>query len=221
MNEAALGTLLIRKPIEVVNRLAELGWTADELIEVASAMVRARHACTQNHPSSAPGWFAWAEGTNRLRELGLSKGLVRADDGGIPWTLDRTRGIRFVVVNTDDGTGVEDREPQNRSKKGPGTDRAVDNNQSSFINLLTTETVVPISRVRSHPGIIVSWYLCVYCEGDLVRAELSCPVETEAGFFADFAERIFVISDETPSDSVKRKEADDTVPEFDITVTRK
>ena len=40
---------------------------------------------------------------------------------------------------------------------------------------------------------VVYWYLCVYCEGDIVRAELSCPSECEAGFFKTFRERIILL----------------------------
>lgn len=138
-----MGALIVRKPIDVTNRLADLNWTLDELLEIPSAMVRARNSCTLNHPASAPGWFSWAEGVFRTREIGLAKGLVREDVDGIPWTLDKKRNVRFTVANTDDGTGIENRIPQQRSKKGPGTDRAVDGNQTSIFDYFT--------RKPSHP----------------------------------------------------------------------
>ena len=81
--------------------------------------------------------------------------------------------------------------------------------------------MTPISKVLSHPGIAVSWYICVYAEGDEVRAELSCPIETEAGYFADFAERIFLPSSGLPGGFVKRKDDDDGDSEYEISVTRK
>ena len=217
-----MATIIVRKPIDVTNRLAELGWSADDLLEVTSAMVRARNGCTPNHPSSAPGWFAWAEGTSRIREFGLRKGLVREDVDGIPWVVDKKRGIRFTVANTDDGTGIEGRIPQQRSRKGPSTDRAVDRNQTSIFDFLPEGPVVPLSRVRSHPGIMVSWYACTYCEGDIVRAELSYPIGMEGGLFVDFAERIFLISGDHDDDLVKRKGDDgDGGSDFEINVTRR
>jgi hypothetical protein len=213
--------LIVKNPIRVTNRIADLGWNLDDLLEVVSAMVGARNSCTDNHPASAPGWFAWAEGIRRMREFGLPKGLIRADTDGIPWTLDKARGIRFAVANTDDATCIENRIPQNRSKKGPGTDRAIERNQTSLFEHFPERSVIPISRVRSHPGIIVSWYLCVYCVGDVVHAELSCPVETDAGFFADFAERIFLLGGEAADGFGKRKDDDGGDSEFEINVTRK
>lgn len=213
--------LVVKNPIQVTNRLADLGWSMDDLLEVVSAMVRAKNGCTDNHPAGAPGWFAWAEGIRRMREFGLPRGLARADADGIPWTLDKLRGVRFAVANTDDATCVAGRTPQNRSKKGPGTDRAIESNQMSLFDHLPERSVVPITRVRSRPGIIVSWYLCVYCVGDVVHAELSCPVETEAGFFAGFAERIFLLGGEAPDPFGKRMGDDDGGSEFEISVSRK
>lgn len=219
MNEVPVSALIVKNPIEITNRLAGLGWTADELLEVVSAMVGARRSCTENHPPSAGGWMSWSEGTRRLREIGLPKGLLRANTDGIPWTTDKGRGIRFVVANTDDGTGIDNRVPQNRSKKGAATDRAIDVNQTSIFDYIPEPPVVPLSRIVPSPGMLVSWYLCVFADGDIVRAELSCPIETENGYFADFVEQIYLLTGEALDKLVKRK--DDDGPEYEINVTRK
>ncbi len=174
--------------IDVNNRLAELGWTLEEWLEVIDAMVAARNGCTENDPAGAPGWMSWKDGSRRLREMGRPKGLEKSDQDQIPWVFDKERGLRFAVSNTDDGTALPNRIPQNRSKKGPATERVVDYNQGSlFSDEDLAQKVVPLSMVRQHPGIVVSWYLCVFCEGDLYRAELSCPVATENGYFTDFS----------------------------------
>ena len=60
---------IFKNPIEVVNRLEELGVTRDELLEVVDAMVSARADCTSNDPPGAPGWSSWRMGTRRLREV--------------------------------------------------------------------------------------------------------------------------------------------------------
>ena len=221
MNEAPMSDSVVKSPISETNRLAELGWSKKDLLEVVSAMVRARRSCTENHPPSAPGWMSWSEGCRRMREIALPKGLARADIDGIPWTTDKRRGVRFSVSNTDDGTAVEGRLPQNRSRKGAATDRAIDVNQTSIFDHIPESSIVPLQKVKSHPGVIVSWYLCVFAEGDEVRAEMSCPIETEAGYFADFSERIFLIGGDTPDNFGKRKDEDDGGSEYKITVTRK
>ena len=61
-------------PVEVTNRLDELGWRQDQLLEVVGAMVAARNSCTSNNPSSASGWMSWKEGMRRMREIGCPRG---------------------------------------------------------------------------------------------------------------------------------------------------
>lgn len=214
-------TIVVRNQIEVANRLEQLGWSVEQLLEVAGAMIAARNSCTENDPSSAPGWMAWKDGTRRLREIGLPMGLVRDETDQIPWVLDPVRGIKFAVSNTDDGTGLADRTPQNRSKKGPATERAVSGNQGQLFDDFAPSNVVPISRIGRQPGLIVAWYLCVYGEGDDVRAELSCPVASEAGYFTSFVERIFLIGGEPSDGGVKRRGDEDDGHEFEINVSRK
>src|ERR1700730_8454964 len=172
--------IYLNNPVEVDNRLDSLGWTRVELLEVVGAMVSARHSCTDNDPVNAPGWMAWKEGTRRLREIGRAKKLHKAEFDSIPCVIDPLRKLRFSVSNTDDGTAMEDRIPQNRSKKGPGTERAVSCNQTSIFDKFgDVFKVIPLSRAKPQPGIVISWFLCTYCEGDEVRAELSCPIGVE------------------------------------------
>jgi hypothetical protein len=162
------------------------------------------------------------EGSRRLREIGRAKGLQKAEIDQIPCVVDLKRKLRFSVSNTDDGTAIPfPRIPQNCSKKGPGTDRVVTDNQGSLFDYLDAPIkVVPLSMARPQPGIIVSWFLCTYCAGDEIRAELSCPIGVQAGFFTDFMERIVLIGPEDAGASSRRVLPDDG-PEFDIPVKRK
>jgi hypothetical protein len=214
---------LIRiRPIEVDNRLEELGWSREELLEVVDAMVAGRNGCTENDPSSAPGWMAWKEGCRRLREIGRPKGMNKSEDGQIPWVIDSARGVRFTVSNTDEGTGVEAYSPQNRSKKGPSTDRVVSGNQRSlFDDTELEEKVVPLSVAGGQPGILVSWYLCVFSEGDEVRAEISCPVGIENGYFTGFMERLVLVGPDGDDLVRTRYEKLDQESDFYIPVSRK
>ena len=215
-----MAAIYVANPIEFGNRLEGLGWTRDELLEVVSAMVSARHSCTDNDPSSAPGWMSWKEGTRRLREIGRSKGLHKEEFDQIPCVFDLERKLQFSVTNTDDGTAIQNKTPQNRTKKGPGTESAVTGNKSLFDGLEGLfENVTPISRMSPQPGIIVSWFLMVYCEGDQVQAKLSCPISVEGGFFADFHERIVLIGPDDDSGGFRRHPDDG--PEFEIPVSRK
>lgn len=212
--------ILLKNPIEVANRLAELGWKKEDLIEVVDAMEGARNSCTENDPPSAPGWKSWCDGTRRLREIGSLHGLERCEDDHISSVFDKERGIKIAVVNTDDGTGIENRHPQNRSKKGAATDRAVSNNQGVLPNIL--DDANNVIQLQKPSGGVVYWYLCVYCEGDVVRAELSCPLECENGFFKSFHERILLISGDDDNTRLRiLTDSPTAVPDFEINVKRK
>ena len=210
-------------PIEVRNRLEELGWTLEELIEIVGTMVSARHSCTDNDPTCAPGWMAWKDGSRRLREIGRAKGLQKSEIDQIPCVVDVDRKLRFSVSNTDDGTSLAPpRIPQNCSKKGPGTDRVVTSNQGSLFDYLDAPMkVAPLSMAKPQPGILVSWFLCTYCAGDEIRAELSCPIGVHGGFFTDFLERLVLIGPDDDGGAGIRRILPDDGPEFDIPVTRK
>jgi len=72
------------------------------------------------------------------------------------------------------------------------------------------------------PEQIVTYYLCVYVEGDDIRAELSSPRAVVNGYFDEFEERIFIIGgDAEPPVAVARKEDDDDGSDYPITVKRK
>lgn len=212
--------------IEADNKLNKLGTSRDLLLEVVDAVVSARSESTDFDPSGTRGWRGWQMGTRRNREVHCG---IDGDD----WEKDETdqiasvvskkRRIRLIVCNTDDGTCIEGRKPRNRSKKGAANERVVDETQLSLRLVVEPEgTVVPMRLPQDEAG-FVTYYLCVYHEGDDVRAELSCATQTSGGFFKDFRERIFIVGGEAgmPSPVERKKPGGGDDSEFDIPVTRK
>jgi hypothetical protein len=218
---------IVREPIDVGNRLEELGLDRAKLSDIRDAMVSARADCTNNDPPSAPGWSSWRMGTRRLREVILrEKNWEKDETDQISAVVNQKLRIRIAVANTDDATGleIEGHLPQNRSKKGAATDRAVQANQGSFIDALDASLkVIPLKGGKEPSGPIKTWYLCVYNEGDTVRSELSCPSGLDNGFFTDFVERIFLDDGEEGGGGAVRRRNDDggKPPEFDVPVKRK
>lgn len=216
---------IVRKSVEVENRLEKLGLTREKMLEVAAAMSAAKADCTDNDPPGAPGWSAWRMGTRRLREEMLSiDGWERDESDQISSIVNRKLSLRIAVANTDDGTTVVESIPQNRSRKGAATDRAVQANQGSFMDILDASMkVVPLKpQLVQTSGSLVTWYLCVFCDDDVLRAELSCPTDVVGGYFTDFKERIFIAGDENDDGAnVSRRTDEDGDGEFDIPVTRK
>jgi hypothetical protein len=228
MGDAAMPAKVWKKPIDVGNRLEKLfGLKKEQLVEIVEAMVRAKADWTPNDPPGSRGWSAYKMGTRRLREVTLTeKGWEKDDTDQIPGVINKVRGVRLVVANTDDVTGMEEdgRNPQNRSKKGAATDRVVHANQLSFMKALDESlNVVPLKKAPNSPDRIITWYLCTYCEGEEFRAELSCPNVLEDGYFADFYERIFLTDDDGSDggEAVRRSDDGDDSSGFEIPVTRK
>lgn len=213
-------TAIVSTPAEAKSRLTDLGWEEVELAEVVHAMVAGRNGCTANDPSSAPGWMAWKEGTRRIREIGATKGWRRMDIDQVPWTIDIERGLKFTVVNSNEAAGMVAQDPQNRSKKGAGIERTVYANATQ-LSFAFPEMLMDLSEGSLPDRMLeaVSWYLFVYNEGDIIRAELSCPVEISGGFFSKFKERIF-LSAEMFAPLSDEALMPDTVDEFEITVER-
>jgi len=222
-----MNALPLINPVEVRNRLEQLGVTKEQLLEVVAAAVGGRNNCTSFDPRSAPGWSSWREGNRRLREilipLGIGWELDETD--GIPSVIHRERKMKITMCNTDAGTGLKDYHPQQTSKKGAATEEIVSVNQSLFGEVMDSallQNIVPLSRMNQ-PGFLACWYLCVYCDGDEVRAELSCPIVCEDGYFKDFHERIFLTLDEDDGSGIKvrKQEPDGGDAGFEIPVKRK
>lgn len=221
-------TVIVTKPLEVENELEKIGISGEQALEIVHAMAGARADATENDPPGAAGWSAWRMGIRRSREVTIHDKRFpdweRDETGQVSSVVNRKLGIRLLVSNTDDGTGIEaqDRYPQNRSKKGAATDRIVLSNQGVFEFMEQAANVVAFPKAADAELGIVSWYVCVYSDGDELRAEVSCPIGIDGGFFTGFSKRIIILGgDGSGIDPVKSKKPDGEVVEFDIRVARK
>jgi hypothetical protein len=219
---------ILKEPIEVDNRLEELGLEREKLIEVVEAIVGARADCTSNDPPGSQGWSAYRMGTRRLREVLLpDEDWVKDEVDQIPCVTNAKLGVRIAVANTDDNTGIEGDHirPQNISRKGSATDRLVHSNQGSFMDILDSSlNVVHINKSKQVKSPILFYYLCVYNVGEECRAELSCPSAIVNGYFTDYIERIILVGSDKGEGGFafrKRRDGDGGAPEFDVSVTRK
>ena len=204
---------------DVDQRLDQLGLDRERLVDVVRACVAAHGGCTDNDPANAKGWEVWRWGVRRLRELYRSEGFEKDDTGGFATLVNPPLRYRIAVVNTDDATGiVGDRIPQNRSRKGPASEEAVSANVQFLPGVdwprRTAAGREPIADFST-------WHLCIYVDGDVVRAELSLLVEFEAGYFTDCYERIILLG-AGDWEKLELGGADrDAGPEFEVDVRRK
>lgn len=193
----------------------ELGLERDPLLRVVHTCVSHYALVTDNDPPSAYGWVPWRWGTRDLRDWLVpgGGGWVKDEDGNLSSVRNDGRKLRLIVLNTDDATGIldADRGPRNRNKKGILHQRAM-RDPKAWLPGLPNPFEQPAHDV---------WYLCLFIDGEHVRAELSRPLRIEGGFIVEWQERILLVG-KGEWDSLEFDGQDgDTGPDFEINVRRK
>jgi hypothetical protein len=208
-------TKLLLGELEVANRLRDVfGVTKEEFTQVVYAGVGARNECTPHHPPGTAGTRCWSETIRALRDLLIPMGWRVENNENVPCVVSRERKIMLTVTNATSGTGIEWAFPQPLREKGDGTKRLVYQNQMPLFPLFDDGL--------NEQGTSSFWYLCIYCgEGDVVRAEVLCPILNDEGEFRVLLERIAIIGDDSSGGGPLRRETEDPTGDLDITVTRK
>lgn len=188
--------------------------TRDQWIEVVKAAVAGRARCTENNARSAPGYYAWDAATARARQIFRREGWEKGDHHGIETIWNRDLRKMIAVVNTDAGTCEDARSPRNRTLKGPASEAVVDLNSQGL--LFTRDEMGPAADLPYS-----LWYLCIFDDGERVRAELSQPVKYKAGFVIEYRERIFILRDGEWEKVAIEAPANDMEQELEIDVFRK
>lgn len=214
-----MASVIYAHPYDRDERLNRLGTSREDWIEVVKACVAGRSGSTDNDAASAGGYLAWLLGTRRMREIFRAKELEKESLNGIEAVTNHKRKTRFAVVNTDVGTADRDRSPKNRTCKGPASERVVDLNNQYELGLCAPDGKV-LTREDAGDGYVL-WYLCVFDDGNTVRAELSSPVEFKSGFFKKFSERIFIIGPDEWDAIILSEPDDEADDDYDIDVSRK
>lgn len=209
---------------DVDARLAELGLSKPGLLDVLRDAFAEHGNCTDNDPAGARGYAVYKHGVRGLREQfarGQDQPWRLDNTGGLETIIDDERKVRIAVVNTDTGTADPLRIPQNRNRKGPSSERAALANAQ----MLPGAESWPEQRregTRAKTDDYVTWHLCIFIDGDDLRAELSLLNYFASGYFRDAHERIFLVSDGewspvTISDTPTLPDA----PEITVEVRRK
>jgi hypothetical protein len=187
---------------DVKTRLAKLGLSVEALRESVQRGFAAFASCTPNHPSNYPGFTAWANTVNALRELLYPDGWTRSENGNLPVTMDSAKRVSIIVATGDEYTGLPDLTPSTRSSKGPRTVNVVEGNSNQ----------IPLFDFKSRPEVIdqsgekLTWILLFHRDktSNEVRCELSCPVNiNDEGQIDAWAERIILPSIPFGVDSIE------------------
>jgi hypothetical protein len=200
---------------DVHQRLGDFNLTQNNLVEVVRASAAAYGGATDNDPPGARGFYTYSMGVRRLREVLRPEGWDKDDTNNFSTTVNHKGRIRIACVRTDDATGIpKKRSPQNRSPKGPVNERATMVNQLSLPGIDDwREPDGPVDEYQT-------WHLCIYVEGDAVRAELARFNGFEDGHLTDCHERIILLGNGDWEKLDLGDGSDDLGPEFDINIKR-
>jgi len=187
-------------PINVEQRLNELGLTAAILADVVKHYARTVLGMSPDHPSWCTGITPAGEAVFALRQLTRPLGWTREEERGFALTIHPKGLLAINVAKGDLNTGNPEHEPTSHSEKGVCTVEALAENQISF-DFLEEE----ISEID--PGSRATWYLLMRLTEKAVKYEFSLPIGlSEDKHISKWAERI-IFSDisiedigKTPSD---------------------
>ncbi len=209
-------TRLIRDEWDVEARLAELGTTRAELIEIAKEAAAARADSTEDDPRSGGGLLSWIYGTRAMRKTFRPKGWKRNSADNIPSVVNKETSIKFVFQNADRAADAL-HDPKAISDKKKASERLV---AASQLNLFPEAEDVG-EEFADFP--CTAFYYFVAVDGDgVITAELSSPRAIEDGQFCGFHERIFIINrgDIEPF-KLSGSDDDEMLPDFDVVITSK
>lgn len=193
-------TLVHTDPVAVRRRLHRLGLAPDVLLNAVRAAYAAWSNCTDLDPAMYPGQTMWATAVRHLR-IGLLPTWQLCEAGNFSLTLSPDKQVAIGVATGDDGTGVADRVPVTKSRKGPRTMEAVAaNNAQLGLDLAFADGWAPPLSDPDELGAYVTWLLLIYRDHSEVRCELSLPLGfDEYDRVSAWTERIILSSiDTTP-----------------------
>jgi len=185
-------TTIYAESWEASNRLAGLGLEESLLIQSVQAGFSAWASCTENHPPSSPGYYAWAETVRTLREQLAPLGWSRLNEANLPLVVNQDGTIAISVSTGNENTGRTDGNPCTNSAKGPRTAGVIQVNQLQ--ELLFPEMALPSREVLDTAG-RTTWILLMHRDihSEEIRCELSRPIGmTEDGHVDGWAERIIL-----------------------------
>src|ERR1051326_4208553 len=155
-------------PIEITNRLSDLGLSTEVLAHARIDGQGWRNTCTLFDPPSLPGILGWGRTLRALREQLAADGWTASAENQISSVVSPA-GVQLLVLTGDEGTGNPASERvSTKYSKGAGTLAAIVRTQQ--ISLFPQEELPPHDL----------WILLLRVTLAELRAELSRPLTTDA-----------------------------------------
>jgi hypothetical protein len=211
------------EPLDVHNRLDEMGLEQEALVNVVRQGYYAFIACTENDAPLYPGLAAWNQMVRALREYLLPKGWIRSNDNSFPLVINPSGTMAIAVSSSDELTGRQEASPSTKSSKGPRTIEVVAANQEQLnlfghrpspIQAETTDANSSDNRM--------TWYLLFHRALDEMRCELSLPLSMgNDGRIVDWQERIILGAIPTDPESLELTPPAPPQPDIDVAIKRR
>ena len=201
-------------PIDVANRLDQLGLNEAVLREAVNQGHLQRTRLTANHPIIYHGLNMWGEIVAALREQLRPLDWEREDIGSYALTVNEDLKLAITVASGDEGTGNPDAHPTNRSRKGRNTVDAIEANRQFEL----FEMMPPPATEEGKQ----TWVLMHHT--DVARGEIRVELSLPSGIGKDgkingWAERIILNS--IPFDDVLVEIYPPSGPDIDFEIQRK
>lgn len=223
-------SIVVRDPLAVRARLADLGVPHDLLLEGVKAWSAAEASASPFEPVTAPGTKGWIAAVGVLRE---SFSLLRwepRDDRNCPLIVHPDRHLAVAVTSGCKLTGSPEEhvKPTTKNPKGIVLSTAVRvNGEQQAFNFgprFNAPRLLKPRRVKNAERTWLTWLLMIHTTPAHIFAELSLPAAVERGYIVDWNERIVLERMERqPSPTDVRRPAPDLggAPEIDVPVVRK
>lgn len=219
---------VVRQPVEVADRLAQLGLNEEVLRESAMVGVVAQRACTLNDPPTLRNLMPWGKTITGMRDRLLpTRKWRRCDVDNFSRVINDTMKVAVCVSTGDQKTGLAEGSPKTKYPKGPVLERAIDANQS-FPFMADFRPVEDEEEITEVPDGLTTYILLIARTRNEVRLELSLPSGIGfGGRVSEWTERIILTPlhlepelTQTDPNQEPGPSMDDA-PTVDIDITRK
>jgi hypothetical protein len=122
-------TIVHAEPVEVQDRLAQLGLTVEELHRILEQAHADRRDCTKLDPITLPGNVFWGRVIRYAREIYLLKGWKLARPKLVELVVNPSEEFGFTACSGDRATGRPELTPSSRYGKGTAMAERIAANQ--------------------------------------------------------------------------------------------
>lgn len=181
----------VRAGEQAVDRLAELGLSAEMVERVVRRADAEASLCTPFDPPIMEGLTRWGRTNRFLREELIPAGWSYDNPRNLPRTIHPSGEFAIVATTGDDLTGLLELLPATKYPKGDATVQAVAANEQLTLDFGDFDPGAA-ERPASGPTDLLTWFMLFRADEDGFRVELSLPDAIADGRITSWAERIIL-----------------------------